>query len=299
MLVEEQQIKLNEELARHTSYRVGGVARTYFTPNSEQELINFLSTNKSENKLFWLGLGSNILIRDGGFNGTVIHTRFIKDEISILEETADGKLLRISAGTTCAKIAKFCAKNNLVEAEFFAGIPGTMGGALAMNAGAWGGETFNHLVTAIMINETGRVFNKNRQDFIFDYRHVELAKNEWFLAGVLFFKNGDSTQATAKIKELLKVRNKTQPVGVYSCGSVFKNPNGNYAAELIESSKLKGIELGGAVVSNKHANFIVNNGTATAKDIEDLIMLVQHEVLGKTGIKLEPEVRIIGEDQSL
>lgn len=298
MLVGEQQIKLNERLAKHTSYKVGGLASKYFTPNSEQDLLNFLSSN-TDAELFWLGLGSNILIRDGGFAGTVIHTRFIEDEIKIVDSTSKGKLLRISAGTTCAKIAKFCAKNSLIGAEFFSGIPGTMGGALAMNAGAWGGETFNHLVSAQMVNNNGQVFDKTRDSFSVGYRHVELNPNEWFLAGLLFFEHGDATQATEKIKELLRVRNKTQPIGVYSCGSVFKNPSDAYAAELIESSKLKGVRVGDAEVSIKHANFIVNNGRATAKDVEDLIKLVQNEVLQTTGFKLEPEVRIIGKEQNL
>jgi UDP-N-acetylmuramate dehydrogenase len=202
------------------------------------------------------------------------------------------------AGVPCAKLAKQCAKWNLGPAEFFAGIPGTLGGALAMNAGAFGGETWRHVVEVETINHRGEVQRRKTSDYQIAYRHVRGPQNEWFMGAQLTFATrGDSLESgEAEIRALLKRRKETQPIGEPSCGSVFTNPPGHHAAKLIEGAGLKGYRIGGAVVSTKHANFIINEGDATASDIEQLIHHVKAVVLEKFQVELQPEVRVVGED---
>lgn len=299
---------LNEPLAQYTSWRVGGTAKEYFAPSSLESLQIFLKNNSKfllEKKIIWLGLGSNVLIRDKGIDGLVIHTHKGLGNITIEESNKEYKIFRVEAGVTCAKFAKFVAKNSSVGAEFFAGIPGTMGGALAMNAGAFSGVTFNNVEKVEVIDNFGNIYTKKVTDFEIGYRKVvfkkgneikeENNKQEWFVSGFFKFYNGDADLATISIKKLLKERSNKQPIGELSCGSVFKNPEHNFAAKLIESSKLKGIRIGDAIVSNKHANFILNMGQATAKDIEELITYVKKVVKQKQGVDLELEVRCIGE----
>lgn len=278
------EIRFDESLAPYTSWHIGGKAKRYYRPTNIKELSNFLQSIPSDENLLWLGLGSNVLIRDGGFNGTVLHT------IKLQEGTE-----YYSAGLTCAKLAKIIAKNGLAGAEFFAGIPGTLGGALAMNAGAWGGQTWDFVEFVETIDRHGTIRKRDKSDYKVGYRTVSGPDNEWFIAAKMNFPVGDSAAATLKIKDLLRIRAEKQPIGVLSCGSVFKNPPGKYAAELIEASKLKGTRVGNAEVSSKHANFIVNLGNALAADIEVLIARVQKKVLLDHGVKLQTEVRIVGE----
>lgn len=285
----------NEPLAAYTSWRIGGVAKQYYRPASDIDLSLFLRSLAADEPLFWLGLGSNVLIRDAGFAGTVIHTLKMPDTIEILaDDPHEGLLIRIPAGTPCAKIAKFAAKHSVIGAEFFAGIPGTMGGALAMNAGAWGSETWNFVQSVEVINRYGEIRERLPSEYQLSYRTVVCPTEEWFLAAQLRFLPGDIDQAQRRIKELLQLRNATQPIGVLSCGSVFRNPVGKYAAELIEASKLKGKRVGDAEVSSKHSNFIVNLGKASALDVETLIQEVQVQVAADHGVNLEPEVKFIG-----
>lgn len=245
---------------------------------------------------FWLGLGSNVLIRDGGFPGTVIHTLKMQAKIQIIsQDEVNGLVIQVDAGVPCAKIAKIAAKHFVVGAEFFAGIPGTMGGALAMNAGAFGGETWQHVIAVDVINRQGEIMRRKPNEYQVGYRSVVGHADEWFLAAQLRFMPGDQQQANLRIKELLKRRNDTQPIGLPSCGSVFRNPEGKYAAELIEASKLKGMRIGDAEVSIKHANFIINLGAATARDVETLIQHVQQTVWQDHAVKLCPEVKFVGE----
>ena len=277
--------KFNIPLAKFTSYKVGGPAKIYFKPENLEELAEFIKKLPKEEEIFWLGLGSNVLIRDGGINGAVIHTHNVLNTIEIIEQNNKGLLIKVGAGLSCAKLAKFCVDHNLEEGIWFAGIPGTIGGALAMNAGAFGGETWNHVVSVEVINRDGEFLQRSIEDYKIGYRSVINLKNEkisreWFVAGLLFFSFNNQIEDNLqnKINLLLQKRKTTQPIGTLNCGSVFKNPANNFAAQLIESSKLKGEKIGGAIVSNKHANFIINEGTATAEDLEKLINLVQEKV---------------------
>lgn len=288
------QLISNEPLAKHTSWKIGGLAKTYYCPRDSSELCTFLQTLPIQEDLFWLGLGSNVLIRDGGFTGTVIHTLKMQANIQIVQEDADGLVIAVDAGVPCAKIAKFAAKHGVVGAEFFAGIPGTMGGALAMNAGAFGDETWNHVLNVATVNRQGKVTQRSPNEYQVAYRSVIGPKDEWFLGAQLDLKFGDQKQAYMRIKELLARRNQTQPIGLPSCGSVFRNPLGKYAAELIEASKLKGVRVGDAQVSTKHANFIINLGNASAYDVETLIAEIQQKVWQDHGVKLLPEVKFVG-----
>ncbi|HHJ80041.1 MAG TPA: UDP-N-acetylmuramate dehydrogenase, partial [Candidatus Tenderia electrophaga] len=255
-------LKLNEPMARHTSWRVGGPAERYFEPADLDDLAEFLAQKDKDEPVMWLGLGSNLLVRDGGIRGTVIITSGLLNEIELLDEG----LVRAEAGVACAKVARFCGRQQLVGVEFLAGIPGTMGGALAMNAGAFGGETWQHVVAVETIDCHGQRHLRQPAEFAISYRHVKGVADEWFVAAHLRLHCGDSDTATARIKELLEIRNASQPIGQPSCGSVFRNPDGDYAARLIEASGLKGCCIGGACVSEKHANFIINSGNATAAD---------------------------------
>lgn len=285
------ELRLNEPLARYTSWRVGGPADRLYRPADEADLAEFIAQLDPAEPLFWLGLGSNLLIGDGGIRGTVIHTLGCLSEIT---ETGEGRL-RVGAGASCAKVARFACRQGLVGAEFLAGIPGTMGGALAMNAGAWGGETWPLVQRARTIDRRGQIHERNASAYRFGYREVEGPPDEWFLGAELALQQGDGEAAQARVRTLLDRRAATQPTGLPSCGSVFRNPPGEHAAKLIETAGLKGRRLGGAEVSTKHANFIINAGDATAADIAGLIELVKTEVARSSGIQLQTEVRLLGE----
>jgi UDP-N-acetylmuramate dehydrogenase len=281
----------NESLAQYCSWRVGGPARRLFKPSDDAALIAFLKNLPENEPLLWLGLGSNTLIRDGGFSGTVIVTQGMKQDLSLGE---DGSV-EAGAGVACATFARFCARNNLKGAEFFAGIPGTMGGALRMNAGCFNGETWNFVERVTTVDRHGQLKTRLPSDFDIAYRHVDGLGDEWFLSARFQFEPGEKAESLKMIRELLDRRSATQPTGDYSCGSVFRNPPGDHAARLIESCGLKGFSIGDAMVSNKHANFFINRGQATASDLENLILTVQQEVNKQQGIQLQTEVKIIGE----
>jgi UDP-N-acetylmuramate dehydrogenase len=283
---------LNEPLAKYTSWRVGGVADKLYLPLNKLDLCEFLKTLPADEPIFWMGLGSNVLIRDGGIRGTVINTKARLKVMSLV----DKETVYVEAGVPCAHVAKFCAEKGLVGAEFLAGIPGTMGGALKMNAGAFGGETWTLVESVETLNVQGGVNVRNADDYAISYRSVKGRDSEWFISATLKLAQGDSSESLQKIKSLLDKRAQTQPTNQPSCGSVFKNPEGDFAARLIEVTKLKGYRIGGACVSEKHANFIVNTGTATAKDIENLIKYVQRKVQYLHGVALQTEVCVIGDD---
>jgi len=284
-------LKQNESMARHTSWRVGGPAERYYEPADLNDLAEFLMQLPEGEPLMWVGLGSNLLVRDGGIRGTVIATSGLLNEIELI----DAQTVRIEAGVSCAKAARFCARQQLVGAEFLAGIPGTMGGALAMNAGAFGGEIWEHVSMVETIDHCGHRHLRQHHEYEVGYRSVKGPANEWFVAANLQLEKGDSEAATTRIKELLERRNASQPIGQPSCGSVFRNPEGDYAARLIEACGLKGQCVGGACVSEKHANFIINTGSATAADIEAMIDRVATEVKQQHGVALVREVHIVGE----
>jgi UDP-N-acetylmuramate dehydrogenase len=285
------ELETQVSLARLCSWRVGGKAARLYKPADLTDVVEFVRSLDLNEPLTWLGLGSNVLIRDNGIPGTVIITQNRLNGMSKLTDVE----LRIEAGVPCAKIAKFAIKHGLSGAEFFAGIPGTMGGALAMNAGAFGGETWEHVIEVEVLTRDGRVLTRSPNEYQIGYRTaISPAADEAFLAARLRLTKGDGAQAAENVKALLQKRSETQPIGLPSGGSVFRNPPGDHAGRLIESAGLKGFSLGGAQVSEKHANFIVQHGKATAADIENLIKQVAEAVKAKHNIQLETEVRILG-----
>ena len=283
-------LSYDEPLARLTSWRVGGPAERCYRPADVDDLAAFLASLPAEEPVFWLGLGSNVLIRDGGIPGTVVLTAGLLDGIGLAE---DGTL-RVQAGVTCARLARFAARHGLTGVEFLAGIPGTLGGALAVNAGAWGGEIWQHVDRVETLDRAGQRRVRPRADYRVGYREVHGPAGEWFVTVWLRLPQGDPAEAALRVRSLLRRRAQTQPIGQASCGSVFRNPPGDFAGRLIEACGLKGTRVGGARVSEKHANFILNEGGATAKDLETLLRQVQETVERVHGVRLEPEVHIVG-----
>ncbi|WKJ90829.1 UDP-N-acetylmuramate dehydrogenase [Methylomonas montana] len=281
----------NEPLAKYTSWRVGGPAQRMYMPENKADLIEFIASLPEGEPLYWLGLGSNLLVRDGGIRGTVINTRGRLKEMYL----ADSERVYVEAGVPCAHVARFCSDLGLTGAEFLAGVPGTMGGALKMNAGAFGGETWSIVEKVEMINPRGAVIERDHHEFEVAYRSVKGLDNEWFLSAQLKLHKGNSEASQQHIKALLEKRNASQPTNKPTCGSVFKNPPGDYAARLIEACGLKGFAIGGAVVSEKHANFIENRGDASSEDIEALIEHIQTAVQTQFGISLQTEVCRVGD----
>jgi UDP-N-acetylmuramate dehydrogenase len=278
----------NEPMSKHTSWHAGGPADLYFTPADAADLGEFLRELPPEVPTLWIGLGSNLLVRDGGVRGAVIATH---GALNALERIGERRI-HAEAGVPCARIARQCIKWALGPAEFFAGIPGTLGGALAMNAGAWGGETWTRVIEVDVLDRRGTRRTRTPADYEIGYRHVRGPKHEWFIAARMEF---DIKPDETVIRDLLERRRQTQPIGEWSCGSVFTNPPGDHAARLIESAGLKGFRIGDASVSEKHANFIINHGAATAADIEAVILHVQRTVADAYDVRLHPEVRIVGE----
>jgi UDP-N-acetylmuramate dehydrogenase len=277
-------------MSKHTSWHVGGPADLFFTPRDIMDLASFLRQLPPEMPILWIGLGSNLLVRDGGIRGAVISTHGALCDI----ERSSATRIRAGAGVPCARIARQCVKWGLGPAEFFAGIPGTLGGALAMNAGAFGGETWRHVIEVEVLDRRGVRHVRTPADYQVAYRSVQGPAEEWFIAARLEFERRPSISESA-IRELMEKRRQSQPIGAWSCGSVFTNPPGDHAARLIETAGLKGFRIGDASVSEKHANFIINHGNASAADIEALIRLVQQTVAERHQIELTTEVRIVGE----
>ncbi len=284
------ELKRHYPLTRHTSWRVGGVADRCYFPYDLADLQCFLQQLPEKEPLTWLGLGSNVLLRDGGLPGTVILTLNRLQQMNLLP---DG-MVYVEAGVTCAKLAKFCVRHGFEAAAFFAGIPGTVGGALAMNAGAFGGETWQHVYAVKLLDRQGILTERPAREFEVGYRHVLRPATQFFAAALLQFQVGDANQAKQQLSALLRKRNVSQPIGTYSCGSVFRNPVGDYAGRLIEQAGLKGYCLGDACVSDKHANFILNRGSASALSIEMLLNQVKERVYQQFGVMLVPEVQIMG-----
>lgn len=280
----------NEPMSRHTTWRLGGNADFYYQPADKEDLIEFIKSNSDKN-LYFIGLGSNLLVRDGGIRGVVIN---MTNTISSVAEHND--LLTIDAGVPCAIVSRKVRELGYAGLEFMSGIPGTIGGALRMNAGAHGDETWDYVESVTLVNKFGEVIQRDKGTFNISYRTVEgLDENEWFLSADFKLSKGDANISKEKVKSLLEHRSNTQPTKLPNAGSVFKNPQGHFAAELIESCGLKDKCIGGACVSDKHANFIINSGNASARDVEELINHIKYEVKEKKGVELVTEVRIVGE----
>ena len=287
------ELRFNEPMARHVTWRAGGAAARAYVPADLDDLAAFLRATRLDEPLLFVGLGSNLLVRDGGFDGTVVFLHAVLGRLTF----ADG-LVYAEAGVAGPKVARFAANHGLAGAEFLAGIPGTVGGALAMNAGCYGGETWGIVDRVLMLDRRGNLHERRAGDFEIGYRHVGLraASDEVFAAAWLRLPAGEGAASRAHIRELLEMRIASQPLQLPNAGSVFRNPPDDHAARLIEAAGLKGMAIGGAQVSEKHANFIVNRERrATAADIEMLIERVQAVVREKFGVELLREVRIVGE----
>ncbi len=291
-IMQRGELRYNEPLSKHTSWRVGGPADQFFIPRDRSDLAEFLFNLVPETPVIWIGLGSNLLVRDGGIRGVVIGTHRGLADI----RRVGAELLYAESGVPGAKIARFSVRGGLAGVEFLAGIPGTLGGALAMNAGAFGSETWDVVASVETIDRSGHIRRRLPDEFQVGYRKVvSPVSEEWFIAAEFQLTRGDVQSGWTRIKQLLARRAQTQPIQTPNAGSVFRNPPGGYAARLIETCGLKGANEGDACVSERHANFIVNRGGATAAQIETLIRRIQREVEIHHGIRLEPEVRIIGD----
>jgi len=291
-------LRENEPMSRHVSWRAGGPAKRFFAPADLEDLSVFLGQLPEDEPVLFVGLGSNLMVREGGWRGTVV----MMYGAARAPRMEDG-LLYAEAGVACPKVARFAADQNLGSAEFLTGIPGTVGGALAMNAGCYGGETWDIVERVVTINRRGQLRRRGKEEFEFSYRHCELKSDvssdgdEWFASAHFRLPEGDKEESRAIMKALLTKRRSSQPLQLPNAGSVFRNPpEGKTAARLIQFSGLRKYERGGARVSEKHANFIVNpGGKATAADIEGLILHVQAVVEEKTNVRLIPEVKIVGD----
>jgi UDP-N-acetylmuramate dehydrogenase len=305
------QLRTGVCMARHLSWRAGGSADRVYLPADLDDFAAFVRAAAPGEPLLVIGLGSNLLVRDGGFRGTVVLLHGVLSSVTLSGPSEGDEAptsVRFEAGVACPKVARFAAMHGLEGAEFLAGIPGTMGGALAMNAGCYGAQTWERVQRVSMLTRSGEIVERAPAEFDLGYRHVVLAAapapgspppvlgaDEWFIAATMRLDAGDAVRSRALIKTFLSRRIATQPLQQPNAGSVFRNPPGDHAARLIESCGLKGMTVGGAEVSQRHANFIVNRGGATASDIEALIRTVRDRVLQQAGIDLVPEVRIVGE----
>jgi UDP-N-acetylmuramate dehydrogenase len=286
------ELKHGEPMSRHVSWRAGGAADRCYVPADIDDLARFLRGLPADEPLLFVGLGSNLLVRDGGWRGTVILTHGAKKRPAM-----DGGLVYAEAGVASPKVARFAALHDLEGAEFLAGVPGCIGGALAMNAGCYGGETWDLVERVLTVDRAGVLRERPKDDFDIAYRQCtpKSPGEEWFAAAWLRLEPGDGDTSRGVMKELLARRIASQPLSLPNAGSVFRNPPRDHAARLIESCGLKGFERGGARVSEKHANFIVNpGGVARAADIEWLIQHIQRIVYQMKGVVLQTEVRIVG-----
>lgn len=279
----------NALLATYTSWRVGGPAEILCIPENLKDLISFLRNQPENLPITFLGNGSNVLVRDAGIRGAVIVLQNTLNSI-----TVDNDILFAEAGAFLPKVSYFAAENGLEGLEFACGIPGTVGGALAMNAGAYSDEIWNHVVSVKTINRKGLVLDRQRNEFQTGYRSVKMPQDEWFISAGFQLKRGNAETIKQKIKIYLEKRKQTQPLELPNAGSVFRNPENDFAARLIESCGLKGYRIGGACISEKHANFIVNDRQASAKDIEDLMEHAEKKVDATFHVKLVREVKILG-----
>lgn len=280
----------DEPMARHSSWRCGGPARVYFEPADRADLVEVLRRLDPGVAVLWLGLGSNLLVRDGGIDAVVIATA--PGLARLVWESED--TVYAECGVTSARLAREAAARDRAGLEFLAGIPGTVGGALRMNAGALGGETWSFVSMVETIARNGDVTFHAAGEYAPVYRGVS-GPGEWFLGARFHLPRSAQGHGTERIRAVLAQRTASQPTGQASCGSVFKNPPGDYAGRLIEQCGLKGFRIGGCKVSSVHANFIVNDARARAADIEAVIGHVRDEVASRTGVILETEVQVLGE----
>ncbi len=294
-------VMLNEPLSRHTSFRIGGPATALVEPADREDLAALLGAVRDRG-LPWLvlGGGTNLLVRDGGFRGVVISLRRLAAVEVVREYRSLGgsfAVVRAEAGAALGKLLSLAVERGLTGVEFAAGIPGTVGGAVCMNAGTAQGEIGDVVDTVILLGPSGDLLIRGREEMKFGYRTADVPAGHIVLETSVILRKDESGAVTARVKRLLEQRKDRQPGGQPNAGSIFKNPPGEAAGRLIESAGLKGRRVGGAQVSEKHANFIVNTGDATAADVTALMDQVAARVLEAHKVRLEPEIRIVGEEQ--
>lgn len=273
-------------LKKYNSWRLESYAKEVLVPNDYNELSLWVA--KNQNLGLWLGLGSNVLLPKIVSQPVVLTQKSFKKFASL-----DNDRIYAQCGVTCAQLSKVCCQAGYEDAAFLAGIPGTIGGALAMNAGAFGGETWNAVVAVDVIDQYGHIHYLSREKFYASYRQLTTTFDIRFLAAYFQFTPGSSEKAKQHLKECIQNRNKTQPIGTFNCGSVFKNPYPKYAAQLIEKNQFKGMQINDAIVSDVHANFILNQGNATYEDMVRLIRIIQEKVHEQEHIQLDTEVIIV------
>ena len=292
-ILDEENIKVDEPMKKHISFKVGGPADFLVKPKTEEELRNVVEFAKKENVPFIvIGNGSNLLVKDGGIRGIVIE---LSDNFNNYE--IDGNIIKAQSGALLAIIGRNAMKNSLTGFEFAAGIPGTLGGALAMNAGAYGGEMKQVVKTVRLMDRYGNIFELSNEEMKFEYRRSLLTTKDYIvLSAVIELQPGNVEEIKEIMADYSNRRSTKQPLNFPSAGSTFKRPEGHFAAKLIDDCGLRGLNLRGAQVSDKHCGFVINSGGATAKDILDLMFIVKSTVNAKFGIMLEEEVKILGED---
>ncbi len=288
------QLRVNEPMSKHTSWRTGGVADYFYYPSDKQDLVSLIKRLPEKTQVHWIGLGSNLLVRDGGVEGIVICT---SKGLNRIEMMPSGRVY-VESGVSCSRVARTTARNKLSGVEFLAGVPGSFGGALVMNAGAFGGETWEWVERIECIDRRGNLMSVDRSGVRYGYRQVELPDDHWLLSAILNLQQAeDGFDGQAAIRDLLRIRSRSQPIQSANAGSVFRNPDGDFAAKLIEQAGLKGYAIGGARISELHANFIINDGSATSSEIERLIGHVRDRVKKNCGVGLQLEVRIMGRER--
>lgn len=294
-LIDESKILKDEPMKNHTTFKIGGNADFLIKATGKKDIISvYKYAIKNNIPVYIIGKASNLLVKDKGIRGIVIKNLY--DDIRILKEYEEVVELEIASGTTCTKLAKFALDNSLEGLEFSYGIPGTMGGAIRMNAGAYGGEIKNCVIESLILDKDGneKILNYDEHQFI--YRNSSIAKYGYILLSTkIKLKKGNKEEIKEKMEKNMEARLEKQPYNMPSAGSVFKRGNGFITAQIIDEAGLRGKEIGGAQVSPKHAGFIVNNGTATAEDVINLIEYIKKTVREKFNKELETEVIIIGE----
>jgi len=289
-------VSFDVPMARHTSLRVGGSADVLAFPQDEEDLRVIIQFAKKKAIPYYvLGRGTNVIVRDGGLRGIVISLCRGFREVSIIGRENNEVLVSAGAGGDLKSLVRFTRKKNLTSVEAFTGIPGTVGGALAMNAGAFGSEIGDVVRSVAMMEDTGAVMVKQRGELRFEYRNLILPEGALILRCVIGVRESEGKEIAAKLKNVQRLRSRSQPWNVPTAGSIFKNPEEAPAGQLIDELGLKGYRIGDARISEKHANFILNEGGATAADVLALMAFVRDEVYEKRGIRLIPEVHIIGE----
>ena len=290
--VSQENIRVNEPLSKHTTFKIGGNAAYFVSPTSDIEMANLIKLlNEESVKYYVLGNGSNVLAPDEGYPGVIIYVGEKFADISLIDEN----VIYAKAGAMLGKVARFAMDNSLTGMEFAAGIPGSIGGAIYMNAGAYGGEMKDIVVEATVCDKDGKIFKLSKDELDLSYRHSSIEDNEYVVLDVtLKLEDGDFKEIKAKVEELAGKRLEKQPLEYPSAGSTFKRPEGYFAGKLIEDAGLRGYAIGDACVSEKHCGFVVNKGNASAAQIMELIEYVSNEVYKTAGVRIEPEVKFLG-----